>query len=83
MLNSGDGHNIGNDKKFHWNYQENGPDVWARTVEKCRGKKQSPINIELDDIEYDINLKPFAFLHYDSNLNWNISHTGHTGRSNL
>ena len=80
-LSSSDGHSAESGKSFHWNYQEYGPDVWARTIEKCHGKKQSPINVETNDVEYDINLKPFSFLHYDANLNWNITHTGHTGRS--
>ena len=66
--------------QFHWDYKENGPDMWANTVEKCRGKKQSPINVDQYQVEYDLNLKPFLFLNYDNSLNFNITHNGHTGR---
>ena len=27
-----------------------------------------------------MNLKPFKFLNYDLNLNWNLTHNGHTGK---
>jgi len=82
-LYSGSGNSGGhaNEKEsFHWNYQENGPDMWANKVEKCRGKKQSPLNIDTNYVEYDVNLKPFLFHNYDLNLNWNMSHNGHTGK---
>ncbi len=80
---SGGHGNVNAKENFHWNYQENGPDAWANKIEKCRGRKQSPINIDTSYVEFDMNLKPFRFLNYDLNLNWNLTHNGHTGKIKL
>lgn len=68
------------DKGGHgWNYDKLGPDSWPHEFENCKGKRQSPINVETDKLEYDRNLKQFTFTNYMKNQNWNVTHNGHAG----
>lgn len=66
------------DKGGHgWNYDKLGPDSWPHEFENCKGKRQSPINVETDKLEYDRNLKQFTLTNYMKNQNWNVTHNGH------
>ena len=49
----------------------------------CGGDKQSPINIDQDQLKYDYNLKPFIFVNYDRDLAWNFANNGETVRATL
>jgi carbonic anhydrase len=63
-----------------WNYENEGPDAWPHSFQKCKGLKQSPIDIVKANTEHDKNLKPFLLQNYDSILSWNITHNGHGGK---
>lgn len=68
----------GLDDAHPWNYEKHGPDAWPYEFTNCRGAKQSPIDIQRDQLEYDANLKPFRFHNYDRDLFFNVTHNGHT-----
>ena len=53
--------------------------MWRHDYKACAGLRQSPINIDPDEVEYDKTLKPFKFHNYDKQFRWNVSHNGHTG----
>lgn len=61
-----------------WNYDTIGVDAWPIHFSNCRGRKQSPIDIKTNEVEYDKNLKPFSFISYGPAHSWNVSHNGHT-----
>jgi carbonic anhydrase len=61
-----------------WNYESEGPDVWAREYPGCSGSQQSPINIITDNVVFDPSLNPINFLNYDQDIYWNMSNDGRT-----
>lgn len=66
------------DSGHSWNYYEMGPDAWPHEFHDCSGKAQSPINFDTTKLEYDHNLKQFSYVNYAKELNWNVSHNGHS-----
>lgn len=67
-------------KCSEWNYEDEGPDVWAHEFSACHGRLQSPINIEPSKAIFNKNLYAFKFNNYDHNIMWNISNNGHTSK---
>jgi carbonic anhydrase len=62
-----------------------GPDVWPHLSEwpNCAGNRQSPININDNEAEYDSSLTEINFINYEKSTNWNCTHNGHTGKVSL
>ncbi|XP_051014143.1 carbonic anhydrase 4 [Acomys russatus] len=53
-----------------------GPDLWPGS---CQNKNyQSPIDIDTDEAEVDINLKPFTFTGYDQKKTWLVLNDKHS-----
>lgn len=51
-----------------WGYYGNSnPSNWHETFPKCNGQRQSPININIDEVQPVHWLKPFVFYNYPSN----------------
>ena len=66
------------DQDVHWNYGENGPDVWSETYPTCGGQLQSPINILTACTTYK-NLTSFVYgTGYDDTHNFTLKNNGHT-----
>lgn len=62
----------------NWNYGRRGPDVWNEEIEECRGFRQSPINIDPNNVVFNPNLRPFDFGNYDIPVRWNFTNDGRT-----
>jgi len=59
-----------------------GPDHWHLDYKHCGGVKQSPINVQTDEVIVDDNyLSPIIFSGYDtvSDVNYTLGNNGHTG----
>ena len=61
-----------------WNYESEGPDAWPYEYASCRGRLQSPINLEPTFAKYDPNLRPITFTNYEKSLRWDVKNNGHT-----
>ena len=59
-----------------FDYEANGPDIWFKQYPTCAGSRQSPINIETEDLHYDRSLKNFKLNQYNQVINWIILFTG-------
>ncbi|CAF0787889.1 unnamed protein product [Didymodactylos carnosus] len=63
----------------HWDYERNGPDTWLHKFDHCKGKSQSPIDIQTSQVRYDSKLDNLNLTGYTNiNTTWNITHNGHT-----
>ncbi|XP_033107726.1 carbonic anhydrase-like [Anneissia japonica] len=61
-----------------WGYtKENGPDTWHKEFPIANGKRQSPIDINTAQVQYDSSLGNLK-LHYDPKSVKNVSNNGHT-----
>ena len=63
-----------------------GPQHWHLDYPHCGGVKQSPIDIDTNDVIVDSShLQPFMFSGYDSvsNVNMSMVNNGHTGEFSL
>ncbi|XP_072209607.1 carbonic anhydrase 4 [Excalfactoria chinensis] len=77
----------------HWCYlsQKNeqptceDPRQWHKVDAKCKGSKQSPINIVTKNVIYDKSLTPLHFEGYDvkGSSKWKIENNGHTVKVTL
>jgi carbonic anhydrase len=65
-----------------WNYESEGPDTWPHEYASCRGRLQSPINLEPTYAKYNPNLKPITFTNYNISLRWDVKNNGHTSKLN-
>lgn len=70
-----------------WTYRGSlGPQHWHIDYPHCGGVKQSPINIDTNDVIVDTShLQPFQFTGYDSvqNVNMSMINNGHTVQVDL
>ena len=65
----------------HWDYGEEGPDVWREACPDCGGKRQSPINIRTAcTIQDDFNDFYFSPAHMNS-IRFTLMNNGHTIRA--
>jgi len=75
-----------NSSQSHWSYQGNfGPTTWGKTNNDFKicyiGKKQSPIDIQIKDINKSKNLSSLKFYSFNNSLN--ILNNGHTIQVNF
>lgn len=68
----------GADINHPWNYDTLGVDVWPHEFSGCRGTKQSPIDVQNRNVEFDKSLRPFKLINYNLTQTYNVSHNGHT-----
>lgn len=60
-----------------------GPYAWPNLgYPECNGTKQSPINIDTNNVKHSETLKPFMFRNYDviRNLSLQVINSGHSGQ---
>ncbi|XP_007908267.2 carbonic anhydrase 15 isoform X1 [Callorhinchus milii] len=68
----------------HWCYdsqsQSCGPKHWKEIQSTCGGKSQSPINIDMSNVDRDNNLQHFVFEGYSTVPpgQWSIANNGHS-----
>jgi hypothetical protein len=56
-----------------------GPDVWPLEYPQCSGARQSPINLESDDMYHVVVSEQLSWHGYwDRPLNLTLTNTGHT-----
>jgi carbonic anhydrase len=61
-----------------WGYDDtDGPATWPGVCQT--GTRQSPINIDIDDVQNDSNLAPLQFGNYEYYGNATFDDNGHTG----
>lgn len=63
-----------------------GPSNWASVSATCGGSSQSPINIEVNNAQFDSNLKSFDLQKFGSSNGLASSYmknNGHTGKESL
>ena len=66
------------DTNHPWNYDTMGVDVWPHEFSGCKGTKQSPIDVQNRNVEYEKSLRPFKLINYNLTQTFNVSHNGHT-----
>lgn len=70
------------DKNEHFSYDNglpNGPKFWKKEYPQCDGKKQSPVNLALDQIAKDKSLPKLQLKNYDKTIEKaTMTNNGHT-----
>ncbi|XP_071543706.1 putative carbonic anhydrase 3 [Panulirus ornatus] len=63
-----------------WSYHgETGPDHWAENFPLCRGTRQSPVDLAMENVVNQTYYEPFRFFNYDKlPSNMTVVNNGHT-----
>jgi carbonic anhydrase len=60
-----------------------GPEHWDSTYDTCKGKHQSPIDIDVMNVK-KVQLPPLMFENFDMQpLSTNVLNNGHTGKCSI
>jgi len=69
------GVHIGNAADVKWNHE--GRDYWPKQFPACNGKRQSPINIDVDDAKVESTVQDLKFARYNQDWDGKMVNTGH------